>query len=333
MWFIDRQLRAVHGLFQRLRGERHGHHEGNGHDLNGRPGMRRLRFPHPIALLAGCILLGAALSYVLPAGEYERREDAVTGRSVVIPGTYHVVESTPVGFFGALVAIPRGMADRTDVIFLIFLIGGAFSIVDETGALRSGVAWLVARLRNRGVLVIPAVSLAFATGGVIANMRGRDHRTDPDAPHPDLTPGIRSPDRNLDERRSGNGRFGLQSHQPVPGGHRAKYGRPSALLWRALSAGFARTCTHAVDFRHHAPCSANANRTGGDGEPGSGRRSHQGQPRGHPLARPRHLRCHGVRDHAPGVGLRSDVSPLLHDGRGGRPHRGTPHHGHGGGVR
>ena len=133
--------------------------------------MRRLRFPHPIALLAGCILLGAALSYLLPAGEYERREDAVTGRSVVIPGTYHVVESTPVGFFDALVAIPRGMADRTDVIFLIFLIGGAFSVVDETGALRSGVAWLVARLRNRGVLVIPAVSLAFATGGVIANMQ------------------------------------------------------------------------------------------------------------------------------------------------------------------
>ena len=130
--------------------------------------MRRLGFPHPIALLTGCILLGAALSYVLPAGQYERREDPVTGRSVVVPETYHVVESTPVGFFDALVAIPRGMADRADVMFLI---GGAFSVVDETGALRSGVAWLVARLRTREVLVIPVVSLAFATGGVIANMQ------------------------------------------------------------------------------------------------------------------------------------------------------------------
>ena len=133
--------------------------------------MRRLSFPHPIALLTGCIFLGAALSYVLPAGQYERREDSVTGRSIVVPETYHVVESTPVGFFDALVAIPRGMADRADVIFLIFLIGGAFSVVDETGALRSGVAWLVARLRTREVLVIPVVSLAFATGGVIANMQ------------------------------------------------------------------------------------------------------------------------------------------------------------------
>ena len=133
--------------------------------------MRRLGFPHPIALLTGCILLGAALSYVLPAGQYERREDPVTGRSIVVPDTYHVVESTPVGFFDALVAIPRGMAERADVIFLIFLVGGAFSVVDETGALRSGVAWLVARLRSRKVLVIPVVSLAFATGGAISNMQ------------------------------------------------------------------------------------------------------------------------------------------------------------------
>ena len=133
--------------------------------------MRRPGFPHPIALLAGCILLGAALSYVLPAGQYERREDPTTGRSVVVPGTYQVVASTPVGFFDALVAIPRGMADRADVIFLIFLIGGAFAVVDETGALRAGVGWLVARLRNRDVVMIPVVSLAFATGGVISNMQ------------------------------------------------------------------------------------------------------------------------------------------------------------------
>ena len=116
--------------------------------------MKRLRFTHPIALLAGCIFLGAALSYVLPAGQYERREDPATGRSVVVPGTYQLVESTPVGFFDALVAIPRGMADRADVIFLIFLIGGAFAVVDETGALRAGVGWLVGpRLPVRGRLM------------------------------------------------------------------------------------------------------------------------------------------------------------------------------------
>ena len=130
-----------------------------------------MRFPHPITLLTGCILGGAALTYVLPAGQYERRDDPATGRSVVVAGTYQEVEPAPVGFFEAVVAIPRGMADRADVIFLIFLVGGAFTVVDETGALRSAVGWLIGRLGSREVLVIPAVSLLFATGGVLENLQ------------------------------------------------------------------------------------------------------------------------------------------------------------------
>ena len=133
--------------------------------------MKKPRFPHPLTLLTGCILVAAALSYVLPAGQYERRDDAVTGRSVVVAGTFHEVEPDPVGFFDAIVALPKGMADAADVIFLVFLIGGSFTVVDETGALRSAVGWLVKRLQNREVLVIPVVSLAFATGGILENMQ------------------------------------------------------------------------------------------------------------------------------------------------------------------
>lgn len=133
--------------------------------------MTKLRFPHPLTLLTGCILLAAAMSYVLPAGQYERRDDPVTGRSVVVAGTFHEVEPAPVGFFQAIVAIPKGMADAADVVFLVFLIGGAFTVVDETGALRSAVGWLVKRLQNREVLVIPVVSIAFATGGALENMQ------------------------------------------------------------------------------------------------------------------------------------------------------------------
>ncbi|MFQ5888943.1 MAG: YfcC family protein [Gemmatimonadota bacterium] len=133
--------------------------------------MQKRRFPHPIALLVGCILVAAALSYVLQAGEYERREDAATGRVVVVAGTYHDVERNPVDFFDAIVAIPKGLADAADVVFLVFLIGGAFTVVDETGALRSGVTWLVRRLDRREALVIPVVSLAFAAAGALENMQ------------------------------------------------------------------------------------------------------------------------------------------------------------------
>ncbi len=133
--------------------------------------MRRLRFPHPLTLLTAVVLAAAALSYVLPAGEYDRRDDPETGRSIVVPGTYQEVEANRIGVFDAIVAIPRGMAGRADVVFLIFLIGGAFAVFDATGALRRGIAWLVERLQGREILAIPVVSLAFAAGGVTENLQ------------------------------------------------------------------------------------------------------------------------------------------------------------------
>src|SRR5215813_6772181 len=112
-------------------------------------------FPHPLTLLVGCLLVAAALTYVLPAGQYQRREDPVTRREVVVPGTFAPVDRSPVNLFQAAVAIPRGMADAASVIFLVFLIGGAFTVVDRTGALRMGIGALVRKLDRRETLVIP----------------------------------------------------------------------------------------------------------------------------------------------------------------------------------
>src|SRR5262245_48243565 len=67
--------------------------------------------PHPLALLLACVVIAASLSYVLPAGEYERRPDTTTGRKVVVPGSFHAVEARPVAPFAMLVAVPRGMID------------------------------------------------------------------------------------------------------------------------------------------------------------------------------------------------------------------------------
>jgi uncharacterized ion transporter superfamily protein YfcC len=131
----------------------------------------RLRLPDPIILLLGCLVIAAALSYALPAGRYERREDAATGRNVVVPGTYHRVEAHPLGPFETLVAVPKGLADAASVVFLVFLVGGAFAVVEQTGALGGAVGWLVGKLARREALVIPLVSLAFAAGGVVENMQ------------------------------------------------------------------------------------------------------------------------------------------------------------------
>jgi uncharacterized ion transporter superfamily protein YfcC len=133
--------------------------------------MKWLRIPDPLTLLVACVVIAAGLTYVLPAGEYQRREDPATGRRVVVAGTYAPVEAKPVGLFDAMVALPRGMANAADVVFLILFGSAAFTVVDRTGALATGVSWLVAKLGHRQLLVIPVISLLFATGGVIENMQ------------------------------------------------------------------------------------------------------------------------------------------------------------------
>jgi uncharacterized ion transporter superfamily protein YfcC len=131
---------------------------------------RRLAFPHALVLLVAFGLFAAVASYIVPAGEYERRDDPVTGRSVVVSGTYHEVTAQPVSPFDAVVAIPRGAADAASVIFFVFLVGGAFAVVEKTGALTRAVNWLVHRLQNREALIIPIACLVFGAGGALMQM-------------------------------------------------------------------------------------------------------------------------------------------------------------------
>jgi uncharacterized ion transporter superfamily protein YfcC len=131
--------------------------------------MTRSRFPHALALLTGCIVLAAVLSHVLPAGRYDRRDDPVTGRKVAVAGTYHAVEQHPVGFFQMLVALPKGMLDAGSVVFLVFLAGGAVTVVDKTRALRQTVGWLVRKLQRRERWAIPVMSVLFGTLGALDN--------------------------------------------------------------------------------------------------------------------------------------------------------------------
>ena len=125
---------------------------------------------HPLALLAACILVAAALTYVIPAGQFERREDPKIERTVVVAGSYHRVEASPVNPFRALVAVPKGIINAADVLALVFMAGAALSVVDKTGALRGGVGWLSARLGHRETLIIPIACVVFAFGGASEGM-------------------------------------------------------------------------------------------------------------------------------------------------------------------
>ena len=86
-------------------------------------------------------------------------------------GDYHKVDPSPVGFFDAVVAIPLGMIEAADIIFLVFLIGGAFTVVDETQALKKGVTWMTTSFKGRENIIIIIVSIFFAIGGALNNLQ------------------------------------------------------------------------------------------------------------------------------------------------------------------
>lgn len=130
----------------------------------------RLKLPHPLILLLGGVGVAALLTWVLPAGTYERRTDPSSGRELVVPGTYARAEAAPVGPMAAVLAVPRGIVAGADVILTVLLVGGAFALLDATGALGRLVGALVGRTRRPRVVVI-VVSLAFATLGALENMQ------------------------------------------------------------------------------------------------------------------------------------------------------------------
>ena len=130
-----------------------------------------MRLPHPVVLLGGAVLAAAALTWILPAGQYDRRPDPATGRNVVVAGTYHRVDAAPVGPFAAAVAVPRGFIAAADVVVLVLLVGGAWVVVDRIGTLPVIVDALVDRFAHRGLWVVPCVSLFFGTMGALENMQ------------------------------------------------------------------------------------------------------------------------------------------------------------------
>jgi len=133
--------------------------------------MAHVRLPHPIVLLLWGIALAAALTWLLPAGEYERRDDPQTGRRLVVAGTYRQVEPAPVGPVAALVAVPRGLVEGAEVIISILFVGGAFALVEQLGTLARGARAIVRRFEGRGIWAIPAVAFVFASFGAMENMQ------------------------------------------------------------------------------------------------------------------------------------------------------------------
>ena len=131
---------------------------------------RKLAFPHTFVILFFVIIAMALLSYVIPAGAYERVFNEVANRNVVDPNSFAYVEQSPVSFFTFLQAIPNGMVEVADIMVFIFVVGGAFNIITMTGAMENGIRKLAYKLQGREKLIIPIMMFVFSLGGATFGM-------------------------------------------------------------------------------------------------------------------------------------------------------------------
>lgn len=132
-------------------------------------GKKKFKIPHVYVLLLAIIVVCSALTYIIPAGQYDMTT-LESGRSVVDASTFTYVESTPVSLFGVLEAIPKGLNEAASIIFFIFIVGGAFAVLQDTGAVEASLGRLTKKLRGKESLIIPVIMLAFALCGSVVGM-------------------------------------------------------------------------------------------------------------------------------------------------------------------
>lgn len=134
-------------------------------------------FPTAFTILLGLIIFVAILTWIIPAGQYDRALNEELGREVPVPGTYHEVEANPQGFTSVLMAPIAGMYDPVehtaraiDVALFVLVIGGFLGVVTKTGAIDAGIGRAMAGLRGREIWMIPILMALFAAGGTTYGM-------------------------------------------------------------------------------------------------------------------------------------------------------------------
>jgi uncharacterized ion transporter superfamily protein YfcC len=129
-----------------------------------------IRMPHTLVLLFAMMVLAWGMTWVVPAGSFERvLNDA--GREVVVAGTYQVIEqSSQLSPWSLLTAVPRAMADAQGIIFFVLIIGGALAVIRETGAIDALLGRVIQRFGSQPQWLIAFGMLAFGLASATLGM-------------------------------------------------------------------------------------------------------------------------------------------------------------------
>lgn len=129
----------------------------------------KFKMPHTYVILISIMVLMLILTHIIPAGEYDRVEDPVSGRMVVVADSYHEIDVDAPGIFDLFLALQAGYVDAANIMFLIIFAYGFVYVLTKNGTMDAALGTMVKKIGNRVWLLIPITMLVL---GILGSTMG-----------------------------------------------------------------------------------------------------------------------------------------------------------------
>ncbi len=131
----------------------------------------KFKVPNTYLLIFSLLVLIAAMTWIIPGGQYERA--VVNGREVVVQNSFKYVDSNPQGFIDLFISPLKGFVEAGLIIGFILFVGGSFNVLAKTEAINSLINKLARAHKDSKLLqklFIPVLMLMFSLGGATFGM-------------------------------------------------------------------------------------------------------------------------------------------------------------------
>ena len=121
----------------------------------------KMKVPNTYVIIFLLLVLSAVSTWLVPGGQYVRSDDGTL--------SYEAVERVP-QTWQLFPAVYHGFVKQAGIIIFILVVGGAFWLLNATGAVSAGIGRFIARVGKRDKWVLVAVTLLFSLGGAVFGM-------------------------------------------------------------------------------------------------------------------------------------------------------------------
>ena len=123
---------------------------------------KKREFPDVYALLFWVCIAAMVLTWIIPAGSFDRVKEGSISK--VVAGSFHYVERAPQTPWDMLQAIYNGFIRSASVIFMIFFCGAGVAMVEETKSLSTFFGIVSRKLRGKEMIAIAIIMFGLALG-------------------------------------------------------------------------------------------------------------------------------------------------------------------------